>query len=708
MKFTYPPEARPLEGYTIKRAIYRGGFGEVYFAVTDAGREVALKLLQNNAEVELRGVQQCLNLSHPNLVTIFDVKQDKDGDYWILMEYVPGETLDGAIRRFPQGMPVETVRKWLPGLAAGVSFLHSRGLVHRDLKPANIFIDNGVVKIGDVGLSKFIAPSQKSAQTQSVGTVYYMAPEIAKGRYGKEVDVYAAGIILFEMLTGQVPFDGESTGEILMKHLTSQPDLNKLPPRLQKVIGRALLKDPEQRYRSLDELKVAFDNAVLGRPDLEITGPGVAREEAARRFDATMPGDHRANTVRRQVPLEQMWPLFLFCLGLMFVLGFSGSPAIVTAGAGIGVAILGRRYLERRPWPNFASLNWHRPAIGAVAGFGLAMTHPIRDPDAPAVILILTAIGLAVGAYANRWKRGAMSSLAAAPVVCGAIGAEVVGLLLGHDLWRDRDDWVACVLAGMGAAGIGFIIALWQLQRKVPEPRITPQQRKLIQPVAFSTPVQHRASTLSSLALATPLSLGLTGVLIGFVPQLFQIGQKFDPSMIGMFATVALLGTWGVILESRVPTLRNGRARPTRWHYATMGLLLGLAAYGLSEFLFLTTTFPLDSRPPGWPRVFHEAMNGVIFKRFGDISLFHHLKGPTALGYIGFFTLLFLIRDWSHVVDPRRTRQLSIGRLLFTLACAGMVTRIVPFPWEWALAWTTVIGCASQLSLPPAPRQPRA
>src|SRR5690606_26232660 len=168
MKFTFAPESKPLEGYTIKRAIYRGGFGEVYYALTDAGREVALKLLQNNTEVELRGVQQCLNLSHPNLVTIFDVRQDADGDHWIIMEYVGGETLDQAIRQHPDGMPMEVIRRWLRGIATGVGYLHSRGLVHRDLKPANVFSDQGMIKVGDVGLSKFITPSQRSAQTQSV------------------------------------------------------------------------------------------------------------------------------------------------------------------------------------------------------------------------------------------------------------------------------------------------------------------------------------------------------------------------------------------------------------------------------------------------------------------------------------------------------------------------------------------------------------
>ncbi|MCA8995677.1 MAG: protein kinase, partial [Planctomycetaceae bacterium] len=123
------------------------------------------------------------------------------------------------------------------------------------------------VKIGEVGLSKFITASRRSAQTQSVGTVYYMAPEVAKGRYGKEVDIYAMGILLYEMLTGQVPFDGESTGEILMKHLTEAPDLMKLPPRMRGVVSKALAKEPEKRYASIDQLLKAFNDALLGRSE---------------------------------------------------------------------------------------------------------------------------------------------------------------------------------------------------------------------------------------------------------------------------------------------------------------------------------------------------------------------------------------------------------------------------------------------------------
>ena len=285
MKFTYTAESRPLDGYTIKRPLHRGGFGEVYFAVTDGGRDVALKLLRENVEVELRGVQQCLNLSHPNLVTIFDVKQDGDGDHWIIMEFVPGETLDESLRRHSGPLPMEEVLRWMRGLCAGVSHLHERGIVHRDLKPSNIFGAEGTVKVGDIGLSKFITASRRSAHTESVGTVYYMAPEISRGRYGKEVDIYALGVIAFEMLTGNIPFDGESAGEILMKHLTQPPNLSLLPERLRPVISKALAKDPARRQRSTLEFLREFEAAVVGRTTARRPQPlaevvGSSRREA--------------------------------------------------------------------------------------------------------------------------------------------------------------------------------------------------------------------------------------------------------------------------------------------------------------------------------------------------------------------------------------------------------------------------------------------
>ncbi|MFG0334766.1 MAG: serine/threonine protein kinase [Maioricimonas sp. JB049] len=393
MKFTFAPESRPLEGYTIKRAIYRGGFGEVYYGLTDAGREVAMKLLQNNSEVELRGVQQCLNLSHPNLVTIFDIKQDGDGDHWIIMEYVAGETLDAAIRRHPGGMPMEEVRRWLPGMAAGIEFLHDRGLVHRDLKPANVFSDNGIVKVGDVGLSKFITPSRRSAQTQSVGTVYYMAPEVAKGRYGKEVDVYAMGIMLYEMLTGAVPFDGESTGEILMKHLAAEPDLAPLPPRIRPVIARALAKEPGERYHSVRTFADAFNVAVVGRgeaidiEDASVDGPRRPPQKRAnphRERPAARPVEHHPRTRPAYGHSHDgsVWPWLLLGWLLFIMFGF-GRGGFVAATMGYWT-LVGIGYLS---WLALQTLNSSAHAFDDVlrvgTGGGPVPSRPIaRKPRA--------------------------------------------------------------------------------------------------------------------------------------------------------------------------------------------------------------------------------------------------------------------------------------------------------------------------------------
>ncbi len=259
MRFTYANGDRPLEGYTIKRGVGIGGFGEVYFATSDAGKEVALKRIQRNLDVEVRGVTQCINLKHPNLISLYDIKYDEQGAGWIIMEFVNGESLKDVLERNPNGLPREEVLRWFRAISSGVAYLHDHGIVHRDLKPGNIFQDGEVVKIGDYGLSKFISCSRRSGQTESVGTFHYMAPEIGNGTYGKEIDIYALGIILYELLTGGVPFNGETSQEIIMKHLTADPDLSDVSAKYQRVIARALYKDPAQRYTSVNEMIQEFE-----------------------------------------------------------------------------------------------------------------------------------------------------------------------------------------------------------------------------------------------------------------------------------------------------------------------------------------------------------------------------------------------------------------------------------------------------------------
>src|SRR5256714_1765812 len=252
--FQYKHGDRPLEGYTIQRAAGRGGFGEVYYAISDSGREVALKAVQGYEQIELRGISQCMNLKSPHLVTIFDVKYGNDGRPWVIMEYVSGPSLRDLIDAAPSGLGVQKSAFFLREIAKGLTYLHDCGIVHRDLKPGNIFYENGYVKIGDYGLSKAISTSQYSGQTVTVGTVHYMAPEIGEGRYDKSIDIYALGVLLYEMLTGQVPFFGASPAEVLMKHLNGQVDVTGIEEPFASVVRKAMAKNTAERYQSVQEM----------------------------------------------------------------------------------------------------------------------------------------------------------------------------------------------------------------------------------------------------------------------------------------------------------------------------------------------------------------------------------------------------------------------------------------------------------------------
>jgi hypothetical protein len=252
--YQYQYGDRPLEGYTIQRAAGCGGFGEVYYAISDSGRQVALKTVQNYEHIELRGIKQCMNLKSPHLVTIFDVKYNDQGRPFVVMEYVSGMSLRDVMDESPNGIGTQKAAFFLREIAKGLSHLHACGIVHRDLKPANIFYENGYVKIGDYGLTKAISQNEHSAQTVTVGTVHYMAPEIGEGKYDLSIDIYALGILLYEMLTGQVPFFGASPGEVLMKHMSSEPDLSGIDETFIRVIRKALAKDPAQRYQTVQEM----------------------------------------------------------------------------------------------------------------------------------------------------------------------------------------------------------------------------------------------------------------------------------------------------------------------------------------------------------------------------------------------------------------------------------------------------------------------
>ncbi len=299
MAFVFKHGDRPLEGYTIQRGVGRGGFGEVYYAVSDGGKDVALKYLRDNPEVELRGVEACINLKNPHLVSVYDVRKNDAGEYFIIMEYISGPSLRDLLVAEPHGLGVQKAAFLFKGIGEGLSYLHDRGIVHRDLKPGNIFYDDGYVKIGDYGLSKFISLSRHSAHTSSVGTVHYMAPEVGSGHYTKGIDIYAVGVMLYEMLVGKLPFEGSSMGEVLMKHLTQRPELDGLQEPFAHVIRKALEKNPADRFQTMEDMLAAVFGTTGGRDSLagfnpELSLSGAAARGTADAHPSPMPSPHRA------------------------------------------------------------------------------------------------------------------------------------------------------------------------------------------------------------------------------------------------------------------------------------------------------------------------------------------------------------------------------------------------------------------------------
>jgi hypothetical protein len=377
MKFTYSSGQRPLDGYTLKRGIGRGGFGEVYYGLSDGGKEVALKLVRGNLDIELRGMSQCLNFKHPNLVSLYDMRTDSQGDRWVIMEYVAGESLNAVVSRHPQGIPLDLVEPWFLALASAVAYLHDHGIVHRDLKPANIFLENGGVKVGDYGLSKLISASHGSAQTQSIGTVHYMAPEISTGNYNKQIDIYAAGIILFEMLTGRVPFDGESAGEILMKHLTSVPDLSSVPRDWLPIVEKALRKNPAQRFATMAEMARAVEK--LGAETEPL--PAEVRPLPQRRLVAQVVGTPEAvqplNARARLAELCGSLALAAVLAGLFSVFSTAvlGHAGLLESGVSffLTVSCTWAVLISAKLWPIARDDSWTRRTCMLVLGLGVGL-----------------------------------------------------------------------------------------------------------------------------------------------------------------------------------------------------------------------------------------------------------------------------------------------------------------------------------------------
>ena len=277
---------RLLNGrYQLISPVGGGGMAQVYKARDNVlGRTVAVKVLREQYVHDAqfvarfrREAQAAANLAHPNIVNVYDVGQDGDLHY-IVMEFIAGDNLKVLIKRSAP-LSIDRAVSVAIQMLAGLEYAHRSGLIHRDVKPQNVVITSeGGVKVTDFGIAKSVSDLGLTEAGMALGTAHYFSPEQAKGeRVLPQSDIYAVGVTLYEMLTGQLPFESDSVMGLAYKHISEAPrsprQLNpSVPARLEAIVLKALAKEPSERFASAADMEKALRAMLSGgeRPTVEV------------------------------------------------------------------------------------------------------------------------------------------------------------------------------------------------------------------------------------------------------------------------------------------------------------------------------------------------------------------------------------------------------------------------------------------------------
>jgi hypothetical protein len=485
------------------------------------------------------------------------------------------------------------------------------------------------------------------------------------------VDLYALGVIVYELLTGRVPFDGETTGEILMKHLSEKPDLSPLPERLRPVVARALEKDPLRRTADAAQLLAEFQSAVRGLESRNVPQEIPSDSFLPRRLPETRPSNEP-----RRIPVAAA--------------AAYEHPRAATAAATGGNGTGGNGAGQHAAGGTFNAAAYGRPASVRTTAPTTSSAEPWYQQHAhwlktAAIVVVVLAL----------LRPPALAALSEFVFVCGIFGALGYGfyrlvLFLNpappQHATRGTDNPVRLRPTTQAADNAPRTVPIHQSPPPVRHHRAYPLTPYTLRAIPWR---QRMADLTGSMTFAVLCTAVITAGLAAVTPLLP------DASSIGLFGLTTLLAAWAVLVPSKLWEGRRVDSLPRRMSLLALGAAVGLGA------AWLDSTLMVELSPEA-----HALGGGTLIDHIGSHRLSDGYE-PTMAGYLVFFAGLLASRRWWWHADSFRPKRYRIGSALLTLLAAFVLTAVFPFPQTWGMIWAIAISSVVQLSalwIPPEQR----